>query len=384
MITALLISGIIQGGFLAFLLLRKSSNQVPNRILATLIFVVMCHLSLICLDVRNLFLVYPHLSRLSWLLPLLYGPLILLLTQSISDPLFKMRPGQLLLLLPFAAYFVLLIPYFSLSAAAKITILANTQLVTLADFGWMNTLTNYLHLGFTACALVLFYQNLGKRSQYFSSSELINVHWLKEFLWLVFAIMALSVATFYARKYGIRYVSGIYPAHFLLVVLLVYWIAFKLLNVKATLTPITENPTGPRADPVEPTAKYAKSSLTDELTENIAARLSALMHSEKPYLENDLTIIELAARLHVSRHQLSQVINTSFGVNFFEFVNKYRIAEFKIQSLNPSNEHLSLLGIALECGFNSKATFNQAFKKLEGTTPSDFIRKSRGKVLEKA
>jgi AraC-like DNA-binding protein len=374
LIIAILLSGIIQGGFLALMLLRKTSNQVASRILAALILVVMAHLFLVCLDVKDQFLVYPHFSRLSWLLPLLYGPLILLLTQSITDPDFRLRRGQLLSLLPFVIYLVVLLPYFSLSSAAKLTYLADPRLVMQQDFGWMNTLTNYLHVGFVVGALLTFYRNLRKRSQYFSSSELIDVQWLKEFLWIVLTVMLFSVITFYTRKYHFPYLSSIYPAHFLLVVILVYWIAFKLLRETTALTP------APAAAPVheaEPAMKYAKSSLTDELSDDIARRITGLMQSEKPYLDNNLTLAELAARLEIPRHQLSQVINTAFGVNFFEFVNQYRLREFKIQALDPSNQHLSLLGIALECGFNSKATFNQAFKKLEGTTPSEFVRKRR-------
>ncbi|WP_426295612.1 helix-turn-helix domain-containing protein [Dyadobacter endophyticus] len=381
MITALLLSGIIQGGFLAFLLLRKTANQLPNRILAMLILVVMFHLFLICLDVRGLFTTYPHFSRLSWLLPLLYGPLIWLLTQSITDPDFRLHRRQLLSLVPFLIYLVILTPYFALSTVEKTAYLADARLVAQADFGWMNTLTNFMHVGFTAYALAAFYRNIRKRSEYFSNSELIDILWLKEFLWIVFSIMLFSVVTFYAHKYRLAYLSGIYPAHFLLVVMLVYWIAFKLLNEKTSLAPVSEAAAEQlAADQAEPAAKYAKSSLTGQVSGDIAERLKALMHSQKPYLNNNLTLSDLAAQLNIPRHQLSQVINTVFGVNFFEFINQYRLQEFKKQVLDPSNDHLSILGVALECGFNSKATFNQVFKKLEGITPSDFVKRYRESV----
>lgn len=382
MITALLLSGIIQGGFLAFLLVRRESNQLPNRILSALILLLMFHLFLICLEVKNLFIGYPHFSRLSWLLPLLYGPLIVLLTQSISDPEFRFRRSHLLLIVPFGIYLGLLMPYFILPGSDKVAYLANKGLVAQADFGWMNSFTNYLHVSFTAFALGIFYQNQPKRTEHFSSRELIDIDWLKEFLWIVLAIMLFSVGTFYAKKHQLAYFSGIYPAHFVLVVILVYWIAFKLLNKKTLVMPtaagmvaelVTEN--------IEPAPKYAKSALGEGISQDIAARLSALMDNEKPYLENDLTLVDLAVRLGVPRHQLSQVINADFGVNFFEYVNQHRLREFKQQVMQPANSHLSLLGIALDCGFNSKATFNQVFKKLEGTTPSDFVKKSRQNLI---
>ena len=69
---------------------------------------------------------------------------------------------------------------------------------------------------------------------------------------------------------------------------------------------------------------------------------------------------------------LSQVINVGARRNFNDFVNEYRVDEFKRQVRNPANAHLSFLGLALDCGFNSKATFNRAFKKFTGLSPKEF------------
>ena len=71
-------------------------------------------------------------------------------------------------------------------------------------------------------------------------------------------------------------------------------------------------------------------------------------------------------------HHLSRVINEEFGVNFFEFVNQYRIEEVKSMIRNPKFDNYSLLGIAYESGFNTKSAFNRVFKKLTGTTPSNY------------
>lgn len=375
MITALLFSGIIQGGFLIFLLLRKGFNRVSNRILAALIALLISHLSLICLDVKGLFPAFPHFSRLSWLLPLLYGPLILLLIQSVADPTFRFRAVQLGYLGPFMLYFALLLPYFLLPGEAKAALLSNPAAVQEADFGWMNHLTNYVHIGFTVWSLVFFYKSVPRRSGHFSNEALVHMHWLKEFLWLILSIMLFSVLTFYAKKYGLSRLKGIYPAHFVLVVVLVYWIAYKLLQEKATWS-VPEEPasTAPEAVPAQVSVKYAKSGLSDHLSQSIAGQLSDYMTVQKPYLDSDLTIQDLSAMLSLPKHQLSQVINTEFGSNFYEFINRHRLEAFKKQVLDPANSHLSILGIALECGFNSKATFNQVFKKTEGMTPSEFVK----------
>lgn len=114
------------------------------------------------------------------------------------------------------------------------------------------------------------------------------------------------------------------------------------------------------------------SVLTADLTGQ-RTKLLALMDAEKPYLEPELSLADLARRLHTNPVVLSQVINAGIGRNFNDFVNTYRVDEFKRQVVDPANAHLSLLGVALDCGFNSKATFNRAFRKFTGQSPREFV-----------
>lgn len=108
------------------------------------------------------------------------------------------------------------------------------------------------------------------------------------------------------------------------------------------------------------------------------SRLENIMHDEKAFLEPELALSDLAQRLGTNGSVLSTVVNTSFGKNFNDFVNEYRVEAVKKMLKDPSNSHYSLLGIGLECGFNSKSTFNRAFKKTTGLAPGDFAREEEG------
>jgi AraC-like DNA-binding protein len=98
------------------------------------------------------------------------------------------------------------------------------------------------------------------------------------------------------------------------------------------------------------------------------------MDEEQPWLEPELTLAELAHRLRTNTSLLSHVINTGCGLNFNDFVNSYRIAEAQRKLQDVRFAHYSLIGIALESGFNSKSTFNRVFKKLTGRTPGEISR----------
>lgn len=118
--------------------------------------------------------------------------------------------------------------------------------------------------------------------------------------------------------------------------------------------------------------KYQRSSMTDEQADTIAQKLLQHMRSEKPYLQPDLTINQLASQLELSRSsQLSQVFSQKMDEKFYQFVNRYRVEEAK--KLLRQNPKKPVLDIALASGFKSVSTFYSHFKTIVGVTPSDFL-----------
>jgi len=96
------------------------------------------------------------------------------------------------------------------------------------------------------------------------------------------------------------------------------------------------------------------------------------LEKDKPYMNNKLKLQDIANYLELASYQLSQVISTELNCNFYTLINKYRIDEAKRNLINPDKQHLTILDIAYEVGFNSKSAFNTAFKKSANMTPSQY------------
>ena len=119
-------------------------------------------------------------------------------------------------------------------------------------------------------------------------------------------------------------------------------------------------------------ASYSKSGLTQEKINAMAEALSLQMSQEQPYLNEDLNLNLLAEQCQLKPAQVSQIINQKFDMNFYDFINQYRIEEVKNRLRSSDHSHLTILGIAFDCGFKSKSSFNRYFKKYTGMSPSAY------------
>ena len=117
--------------------------------------------------------------------------------------------------------------------------------------------------------------------------------------------------------------------------------------------------------------------LSQQEVEHLLPLLRQLVEDQKVYLDSALSLRSLAEQLDLGPNKLSWLINEHLGQNFNEYMNAFRLETFKALALHPSNQHLTLLAIAYDSGFNSKTVFNAFFKKREGITPSAWVKKHR-------
>ena len=122
----------------------------------------------------------------------------------------------------------------------------------------------------------------------------------------------------------------------------------------------------------EPKKKYEKSALSEEVEDAVLSKLARLLETEKPYLETDLSLPKLAARLNTSPHHLSQLLNDRLGQTFFDWLATYRIAEAQRLLSDSGTAHLKIEEIAERVGYNSPSAFHTAFKRITTQTPAQF------------
>jgi AraC-like DNA-binding protein len=116
--------------------------------------------------------------------------------------------------------------------------------------------------------------------------------------------------------------------------------------------------------------KYKSSSLSSEQLAASLQKVKEIMEAQKPFLQPSFSLADLAKQTNLSVHLLSQVINEGLSKSFFELIAEYRIEEAK--KLLISQSHIKIEEIAEQVGYNSKSSFNTAFKKITNKTPSEF------------
>jgi len=133
----------------------------------------------------------------------------------------------------------------------------------------------------------------------------------------------------------------------------------------------------------EAVQKQVESVFAQHEASEFKERLVEIMETDKPYLDENLSLGDLAERIDLTDKRLSELLNRHLNTNFYDFVNTYRIEAFKQKLSDVRFENFTLLALAFESGFKSKTSFNRVFKKNTGMSPSEYKRKAEA-IMEEA
>ncbi|WP_228530383.1 helix-turn-helix domain-containing protein [Tamlana sp. I1] len=198
-----------------------------------------------------------------------------------------------------------------------------------------------------------------------SNTSEINLNWIE------YIIISLFVLSIFIGVYNILFVDADLNlfANIVSFVIIIF-VAYNALKQKEIFIIKDNQITADDSDISK------RKLISDQDLDALKTKLLQLMESQKPYLDPELNLVKLAQQINIPAHQLSYVINSGFNENFFMFVNRYRVEKVKELLLSEEKNHLSIMGIAFEAGFNSKTSFNTTFKKISSQTPSEFKKRS--------
>ena len=209
----------------------------------------------------------------------------------------------------------------------------------------------------------------------FSSVEKINLSWLNFVIWGLISWKSIRLAD-YLLFVTIEDISKSI-LYILYITAEIAFLAFiTLLFLKGLKQPMIFF--GILEEAVK--GKYERTGLSDLQKKTYEKTLKQFMENERPYLDPSLNIKDLASKLSLPTHHLSQVINSNINQNFFDFINSYRIEESKKLLEQYSPREKTVLEILYEVGFNSKSVYNTVFKKYTGMTPTQYREKLTLKV----
>lgn len=290
-------------------------------------------------------------------LPILQGVFLYLYVASATNQLPRNKMILYLHFIPTLIAYAYLVRFFRLPAEEKLYVYQNNGL----GYEGFMILKYYAYsiigIGYIIWSLFLLKNHRKNIVKQYSNIGKVDLNWLRILVWgmgVIWLVVIFMNSEFY---------------HFVSIVLFVFIVCLfgvKQIAIEPQLVDI-------ESDEHKEAKKYLKSGLSEDQSKAHYEQLIRLMTDEKIFTRSELLIRDLANMLEIHPNHLSQIINENNGSNFYDFVNYYRIQEFKALVASSKNEKFTFLSLAFDCGFNSKSSFNRCFKKIEGITPSQYI-----------
>lgn len=367
---------VLQGLIFAFLLLKRYKTQslISDLLIAVILLVIAFHRTTYTIGFMGWYDTFTDTKINYFLLnfSIAMGPLIYLYVRSVVEPPFAWHKKDWLHFIPLGIYVLYKVvlylhdvgqPGFESGYEGDWKQNFDTPYFN-PLYAWLNFSAQLVYLAFT---FQLFYTYRKKIQEYFSNTYKVELNWLAHFLYIyaflfIYAtvynwIDTIVVELSYKQWWWVSFISAI---------------AVVYLGIRAYFTDIKKlQELTFDIDKTASIPSYQLGKKTHDY-EVQKEKISRFITEEKAHLNPNLTLKDLAKGTGMSLHDVSEVINSGIGISFKDYINALRVEEVKQMLQNTQYDHLSLMGIAYDCGFNSKATFNRVFKAKTGKTPSEF------------
>ena len=386
LLSVLIAATTIQGALLVFsLLASKHSYKTANYLLSGIIILFTYYALVKILSNTSEILNFPHLIRTYRPVFILACVAIYFYCKALTTPGFRFTFSDSIHLVPFGIYTIATLPFFLSDPATKIAFLS------LQPF----TVSWAIERGFFVVVFVVYFglsyriilQHQRRIKDVFSNLEKVKLDWLRNLL-LAFGVIWMIALLRFLSAYGkVGYENKFaVPILLCLTIYLIGWYALRqpeifgnrwdqlIRELDRKSAPVLATDNNLPVDPAshKPQSKYEYSSLSELDIARYKNNLINHLEQEKPYIDPDFKLQNLADHLDIPSYQVSQIINTELKQNFYDLVNSMRINDAKRRLTDPAQKQTRIINIAYDVGYSSKSTFNTAFKKYTNTTPSLF------------
>lgn len=338
---------------------NKLSNLILTAFFISQFFAISNHF---ILSQREFFMgITPHMFFIGSSFPWLWAPLFYLYVKSLIYSDFHLRKRDLIHIVPFGLFLLFDLIYFHINSADEKLLLINcNRNLTIGISLLVNSLiTIQISIYLIYVFLMYFKYTKGLKNRQ-SSIDIHQSNWLRIFIYgylLAFLLTDLCRIGLYTLNEN--------KATFVFLSFFGFFIYFILLFYRAIINPEIFTKIEEKIEP-------KTNSIPKHEAHFLLSRIKDFMISKEPYLSPELTLKELSQDLKIPERLLSGVINQYNNQNFYDFVNYFRVERAKQLLIENDSKQKTIQEIIWESGFNSKSTFNLAFKKITGTTPSEF------------
>ncbi len=368
----------LQGVIFGVLLVRRfiKKKNLSDLLLALLLFITCYHRTTFIIGFMDWYDTYRNTKINYYLISmtLAVGPLIYFYVRSVTTAGFKWKKAYFIHFIPaaiYGVYRIFLLLYDSMQPGYNEV--QNGVLMKGLNMPYISTFMNLMYLFsmtlYLAFSIQAFLRYRRKLKHFYSNTYRYEMIWLASFL---------GVYTFLFGYFVIQnaidssitnlHWTTLWWYHFLSALVIVY------VGIRGFFTETTKL----HDVRFSRTQDYAVGDvlMEEEIRDEDRDRILGFIADKKPYLDPFLTVAQMAKEMNIPSNQLSYLINTGFSMNFNDFINQYRVKAFNNEVEQGKHKQYSLLAIAMECGFNSKATFNRVYKKVMGISPSEYAKKS--------
>lgn len=377
LIEYILLSGIIISGFLSLLLVQKKNKSVAEIILLLWVcssgYVTFSYL----LVFNGNYLQYPTLTAIGSCIPLLSGPFMYLYIKYQTKPLFFQKV-DLLHFVPFVLSNLLFISFYFLPFEARVEELRN-KAANYASQGFIKLIATYLSgIIYITWSFVLLYSYKKRLKKEFSNPENISFNWL---LMLNIGLSIIWIIVMFIQDDRIIFSSG---AIYIICIGFFGISQVKVFTERDLL--YVQNREQQNEQTTEDTIKKdietKQVKLIDGNVEDIYFKTIDLVKRDKLYLNPELKVLDLAILMDIHPNLMSKAINQVSDANFYDLVNKMRVEEFINRAKMEDAGKYTIIALAYDSGFNSKASFYRNFKTITGLSPSEFLKSEQHRGLD--